>query len=72
MTIIKDINDNNLNEMCGNAKCCENEKNMHCTKVPGIGYNIVMENMGGIANQMAEALQKMGKNLYAVGNRTHQ
>ena len=27
---------------------------------------------GVIANQMAEALQKMGKNLYAVGNRTHQ
>lgn len=27
---------------------------------------------GVIANQMAEALQKMGKKLYAVGNRTHQ
>ena len=27
---------------------------------------------GVIANQMAQALQKMGKPLYAVGNRTHQ
>lgn len=27
---------------------------------------------GVIANQMAEGLQKMGKKLYAVGNRTHQ
>ena len=26
---------------------------------------------GVIANQMAQALQKMGKNLYAVANRTH-
>ena len=27
---------------------------------------------GVIANEMAQALQKMGKSLYAVGNRTHQ
>ena len=27
---------------------------------------------GVIANEMAQALQKMGKFLYAVGNRTHQ
>lgn len=27
---------------------------------------------GVIANEMAVALQKMGKSLYAVGNRTHQ
>ena len=26
---------------------------------------------GVIANQMAAGLQKMGKSLYAVGNRTH-
>ena len=27
---------------------------------------------GVIANEMAQALQKMGKSLYAVGNRTHE
>ena len=27
---------------------------------------------GVIANEMARALQKMGKKLYAVGNRTHE
>lgn len=27
---------------------------------------------GVIANEMAQALQKMGKNLYSVGNRTHE
>ena len=27
---------------------------------------------GVIANEMAQALHKMGKSLYAVGNRTHQ
>lgn len=27
---------------------------------------------GVIANEMAQALQKMGKRLYAVGNRTHE
>ena len=27
---------------------------------------------GVIANQMAQALQKMGKSLYAVGNRTYE
>lgn len=27
---------------------------------------------GVIANEMAQALQKMGKNLYAIGNRTHE
>ena len=27
---------------------------------------------GVIANEMAQALQKMGKNLYAVANRTHE
>lgn len=27
---------------------------------------------GVIANEMAQALVKMGKNLYAVGNRTHE
>ena len=27
---------------------------------------------GVIANEMAQALQKMGKSLYEVGNRTHQ
>ena len=27
---------------------------------------------GVIANQMAQALQKMGKPLYAVGNRTYE
>lgn len=27
---------------------------------------------GIIANEMAQALQKMGKSLYAVGNRTHE
>ena len=26
---------------------------------------------GVIANEMAQALQKMGKRLYGVGNRTH-
>ena len=26
---------------------------------------------GVIANEMAQALEKMGKNLYAVANRTH-
>lgn len=26
---------------------------------------------GVIANEMAQTLQKMGKKLYAVGNRTH-
>lgn len=28
--------------------------------------------VGVIANEMAQALQKMGKNLYSVGNRTHE
>lgn len=28
--------------------------------------------VGVIANQMAQALQRMGKNLYSVGNRTHE
>ena len=27
---------------------------------------------GIIANEMAQALQKMGRSLYAVGNRTHE
>ena len=27
---------------------------------------------GVIANEMAQALQKIGKSLYAVGNRTHE
>ena len=28
--------------------------------------------VGVIANEMAQALVKMGKQLYAVGNRTHE
>ena len=28
--------------------------------------------VGVIANEMAQALQKMGKKLYAVGNRTYE
>ena len=28
--------------------------------------------VGVIANEMAQALKKMGRNLYSVGNRTHE
>lgn len=37
----------------------------------GKNLNWAVLGTGVIANQMAQALQKMGKNLYAVANRTH-
>ncbi len=38
----------------------------------GKNLNWAVLGAGVIANEMAQALQKMGKNLYAIGNRTHE
>lgn len=38
---------------------------------PNRDLNWAVLGVGVIANEMAQALQKMGKSLYAVGNRTH-
>ena len=38
----------------------------------GTELNWAVLGTGVIANQMAQALQKMGKPLYAVGNRTYE
>ncbi len=50
-----------------------------CRRVHGMEGQQMKENLkwavlgtGVIANEMAQALQKMGKNLYAVANRTHE
>ena len=42
--------------------------------IPGMHENLnwAVLGTGVIANEMAQALQKMGKSLYAVGNRTHE
>lgn len=45
----------------------ENKENMNVKDL-----NWAVLGTGVIANEMAQALQKMGKSLYAVGNRTHQ
>ena len=47
MFIIKDINDNNLNEVCRNTKPPLPFLKINHAKAAGIVYNIAMENMGG-------------------------